>query len=79
MTMRETVEIIKESPLWDVLTTGEKLDALLLRSTGAFLPSSLLNTRFCQLFSREIDHLPACWFILTGDTLDSRGQAAERP
>jgi len=29
MNMRETVEIIKESPLWDILTTGEKLDALL--------------------------------------------------
>lgn len=29
MTTRETVEIIKESPLWDLLTTGEKLDALL--------------------------------------------------
>jgi hypothetical protein len=29
MTMRETVEIIKESPLWNMLTTGEKLDALL--------------------------------------------------
>lgn len=29
MTSRETVEIIRESPLWDRLTTGEKLDALL--------------------------------------------------
>ncbi len=29
MTTRETVEIIRESPLWDILTTGEKLDALL--------------------------------------------------
>lgn len=29
MNMRETVEIIKESPMWDILTTGEKLDALL--------------------------------------------------
>ena len=29
MTTRKTVEIIRESPLWDILTTGEKLDALL--------------------------------------------------
>lgn len=29
MTVRESVEIIRESALWDVLTTGEKLDALL--------------------------------------------------
>ncbi len=29
MTMREAVEIIRESPLWECLTIGEKLDALL--------------------------------------------------
>ncbi len=29
MTTRETMEIIRESPLWDMLTIGEKIDALL--------------------------------------------------
>jgi len=29
MTMRETVEIISESPLWQTLSLGEKMDAIL--------------------------------------------------
>ena len=28
MTMRETVEIIRESPLWETLSVGEKMDAI---------------------------------------------------
>ena len=41
MTMRDTVEAIKESPLWVTLTLGEKLDALLyaVNSTEGAVPS----------------------------------------
>ena len=28
MTMRETVEIIRESPLWETLSVGEKMEAI---------------------------------------------------
>lgn len=35
MTMRDTIEAIKESPLWVTLTLGEKLDALLYAVNSA--------------------------------------------
>lgn len=35
MTMRDTFDAVKESPLWTTLTLGEKLDALLYAVSSA--------------------------------------------
>ena len=35
MTMRDTIDAVKESPLWGTLTLGEKLDALLYAVSSA--------------------------------------------
>ncbi|MBA4374196.1 MAG: hypothetical protein C0402_15200 [Thermodesulfovibrio sp.] len=51
MTMRDTIDAIKESPLWSTLTLGEKLDALLYAANSA---EGVLLSRYEQVDISDI-------------------------